>query len=412
MILKSLGKNWEKLLFCYLVLYFVGFAIKIILNYGDFQWDFTTFYYAAKAFLSGANPYDPGVLSSLSSNVTFPWVHPPFLLWFFVPFTFVSYHAAFCIFLLFKCAVCVGLICLWKNGFLKKEADVLFYLFCLAAFNRTILLDLQAGNISLIEQALLWMGFLFYLERRQALFCVFILLAACFKLAPALFLILLLFSKEPRRYLYFFGSAFFALAYIAIQYMTMPRLFAGFLNNFSSIIFSEGGSIAPSTAALIKDSLSSLKNTVFPVACPVVPLMVKWTFFYIFVALAGIFVVFITLKAWGRLRRVDTEDSRKMLLFFVCLTYAVIHPRMKDYSYILLIVPTYFIMKRPRYAKIYPLLFVVAIISSMQLPLIDGIYFVTDQYYSLVIAYGAMGLYLYDIFSCGHDKVLKGNKDG
>ena len=64
-MMTALVKNWKKLLFCYLVLYFAGVVIKIISQYGDFQWDFMTFYYAAKAFLSGLNPYDAGNLSFL-----------------------------------------------------------------------------------------------------------------------------------------------------------------------------------------------------------------------------------------------------------------------------------------------------------------------------------------------------------
>ena len=279
---------------------------------------------------------------------------------------------------------------------------MLFYLFCLAAFNRAIVLDLNAGNISLMEQVLLWTGFLFYLKRRPVLFCVFILLASCFKFTPAFFLVLLLFSQERRSIFIFLGSAFLACGYIVLQYITMPRFFAGFLKNDLND-FGEGGPLCPSTFALIRDSLSSLRDTVFP-ACPAIPSMVKGGILFILVALAGGLVIFIGLKAWGRLRLLNTEDGQRMMLFFVCLIYALVHPRMKDYNYILLIVPTYFIMKRPRYAKIFPLLFVVAVISSVQLPLVDSISFITNQYYSLVIAYGAMGLYLYDIF--------KGSEDG
>ena len=69
----------------------------------------------------------------------------------------------------------------------------------------------------------------------------------------------------------------------------MPRLFAGFLQNDLND-FGEGGPLCPSTFALIRDSLSSLRDTVFPAACPAVPFMVKWGFFFILVALGGFLV--------------------------------------------------------------------------------------------------------------------------
>jgi hypothetical protein len=282
------------------------------------------------------------------------------------------------------------LIYLWRNGFLKKEAEVLFYFFCLVAFSGTILIDLRSGNTNLIEQFFLWVGFLFYLKRRSMLFCIFVLLAASFKLAPAFFLILLLFSEDRKKYLYFFGSVCVVLGYMAVQYIAMPQLFVNFLHNALNVFNEPGGQICPSTSYLIRDLVLPLGSISFPLPWP---LPGKLLFFFVLVALAAAIVVSVSLKALLRLRKLNTEDSRRMLLFFVCLIYALIHPRFKDYYYILLIVPVYFIIRRPRFEKFYPFLFVIAIFSSVCLPFLNEVTFITEQYYSLLIAYGAWGLY-------------------
>jgi hypothetical protein len=59
-------------------------------------------------------------------------------------------------------------------------------------------IDLGVGNISSLEQRLMWLAFFFYLQRRLLLFSIFILMAATFKLVPVLFLFLLLLSNEKK----------------------------------------------------------------------------------------------------------------------------------------------------------------------------------------------------------------------
>lgn len=49
-------------------------------------------------------------------------------------------------------------------------------------------------------------------------------------------------------------------------------------------------------------------------------------------------VVFLSGRACLLLKRslIDPEDNQKIILFLVCLVYALIHPRFKDYAYMLL----------------------------------------------------------------------------
>jgi hypothetical protein len=84
--------------------------------------------------------------------------------------------------------------------------------------------------------------------------------------------------------------------------------------------------------------------------------------------------------------------------------YALIHPRFKDYAYMLLIVPSFYIMKNIRFTKAFPFIFIFAILASphLMLPGIDVLSSVLWQYFPLMIAYTIWGLYLYEIYSRAH----------
>ena len=142
-----------------------------------------------------------------------------------------EYKTAFHIFLIAKSILLVGLIYFWKREFLKQDGGILFYVFCLLAFNSTVFLDMIAGNINLVQQALLWLGFSFYIKGRYKLFCLFTLIAASFKMTPIFFLILMLLPEDKNKYKYFFGAGALFLSYLLIQYLIVPDLFTGFIKN-------------------------------------------------------------------------------------------------------------------------------------------------------------------------------------
>jgi uncharacterized membrane protein len=88
-------------------------------------------------------------------------------------------------------------------------------------------------------------------------------------------------------------------------------------------------------------------------------------------------------------------------VFLICLLYALIHPRMKDYMYLLLIVPSYYVIKNTRYTKLAPFLFILFILSSerLALPIFSSVMSLIWAYYPLMIAYCVWGIFLYEIFN-------------
>jgi hypothetical protein len=88
-------------------------------------------------------------------------------------------------------------------------------------------------------------------------------------------------------------------------------------------------------------------------------------------------------------------------VFLVCLLYALIHPRLKDYMFLLLIVPSYYIIKNTRHTKLAPFLFILFVLSCerLVLPIFSSIMSLVRDYYPLMIAYCVWGIYLYEIFN-------------
>ena len=220
-----------------LLLYFITLVLHISAHDDQYQWDFRTHRKAGEIFASGSDPYDPNVLIN-QKDASFLYTYPPVTLCFYWLFTLTDGETAFQIFLFVKCILLIGLIVFWKSAFLSQEGDSLFYLFSLLAFNCAVFADLIAGNINLIEQILLWAAFFFYLKRRLALFCVFALLAASFKMTPIFFLVLLLLCDHEKKYAYLVGAGSIFLAYLLIQYLILQDMFTGFIRNALTVVLS------------------------------------------------------------------------------------------------------------------------------------------------------------------------------
>ncbi len=395
-----MNKHWVKGFFLgFLSLYFLFIIMNLMDQSIRYQWDFRTYYHAAKIFAAGQNPYDVNVLEK-TSRTGLRWVYPPAVLFFYRPFLAFDYDLAARLFLLLKCGLLIGLIIIWVKEFLKDEADAFFYVFCLLAFNCAIFLDLAAGNISIIEQFLIWLAFYFYLSRRLSLFCIFIVLAATAKMMPIFFLFLLLILDEKKKYVYFSVSVAIFLFYLSAQYIIAPEMFLDFVKG-ASLTLAEGGIIAPSTLALIRDSLSELTartGTAVPrLAAPIL------------FSLAVMVIVLISLGACFVSKSVMSQDWEKRMIFLACLVYAIIHPRFKDYSFILLLAPAYFIMKRSSFSRIFPFWFILAVISNIGTPLpgLSSVRSLFWSYYPLLIAYGTWALYLHEFFTSARRQIRK-----
>lgn len=384
------NKSLEKIFVGLLMLYFIYCVYYLFVYSQVYQWDFRMQYHAAKLFAEGKNPYDLEALKAATGNALW-YAYPPATLWFYRLFTLTEYNTAYNIFLLLKTGMIIGLVLLWRMKFVGRRSGAGFYLFCLLAFNSAIFLDMRAGNINMFEELMLWLGFYFFLECRPLPFCCFILLGASFKMTPLVFLGLLLFMDNKKKNLYFFGSCIAFLCYLLIQYAVVPEMFRSFLTGATNTL-SEEGIYCPSTLLILREAFELLTKA----TGIAVPEAFQLGLYYVVAAA----IILVSRRAYFALESLKTEDKGKIILFLACLVYALIHPRLKDYACVLLIVPSYFIINRTGYSKIYPFLFVLAIFSAenITLPGLQIIYTFMWTYYPLVIAYLMWSLYLYEIF--------------
>ncbi|MEP0823291.1 MAG: DUF2029 domain-containing protein [Ignavibacterium sp.] len=319
--------------------YSLGVLLFLALSPDQFQWDFKTYYYAADAFLQGQNPYSLETLKALSGDqVQFRYVYPPLTLWAFVPFALLPAQSATAVFLVLKAIVAVILIRFWATRFLKEPRWPLFALFCLFGMNAALYTDFSAGNISVFEELVLWAAFWFFLRERYGMFCAFILIAASFKLTPLLFLALLWLSDHPRRHrLIALSTAVFAGS-LVLTALVSPNLFFSFLDNLDQP--AGRGIVNPSSLMFFTsgfERLGALTGMNLPSIIPILAYLA--------------FVVILTVTALRTVRphlAGRDPDTRMIVLFFLIVTSCLILPRFKDYSFILLILPAYFVVFRSR----------------------------------------------------------------
>lgn len=300
------------------------------------QWDFRALYLIAKAHQQGTNPYDPAAVSSaIGISMPLPFVYLPHAIYLFYPFTWVSLPMAGAIYLLLKTAGIALLVILWLRIFRFREHLGLFLVFLPFALGAGVIADLRAGNISIFEQALIWFGFYLFLRGRTAGFCLAILCAASFKLIPILLLGFLLTTGGRRdiAYAICFGGLFGLL--MALNYIVWPELTSSFLQNVRNLN-GERGIHNPSTWAFLQDATSWLQSHAQLSLPKLVPLAVYGGM--------SLFAVVISFKALQRSKVCRVKDAVLWQICLTCLLYAVVVPRFKNYSYILVIAPAFFVL--------------------------------------------------------------------
>ncbi|ADG82270.1 glycosyltransferase family 87 protein [Thermincola potens] len=346
------------------------------------QWDFNTYYYAGKAWSEGFNPYNKDVLSVVSKGAAvFDYVYSPITLPVFSLIALMDFRQAFIFYLVLKIAAWVVLNRIWVNAFLGRDTNFLFYLFGLVAFNCSFLADLLAGNIAVFEQLLLWVAFFCYLQGWLMLFCLFIVVVSLFKITPLFFLVLLLFVPDRRKYLYLVGSlAGFALI-MALSYAVQPWLFQGFLDNMQKLnnLAYERGLVNPAVLPLLKDIVRVWEQKLnIPI-----PGQVSWLLYFFFVST----VLYISRRSIVLLlknEQIGNEQKGLVYIFLACFVFALIVPRFKNYSYIMLILPAYYVLKNIGQSVKVPFLFVITMVPSFSVtPLYSGL---LSEYYVFFVA--------------------------
>lgn len=337
------------------------------------QWDFEAYYYALKVHDAGGNAWDHAEVVKMAGGAVNHLMYPPHTLVFFRLFAFEDIATAKTAFLLTKLACVAALLVLWTTCFVRAGARGWFLAFAALGYNAAISRDLVVGNMSLIEQTLIWFGVFALMRGRLWLFCLLIILSAQFKVLPICLLGLVLLTDSPRKWHYFVGSIAACVLLVAGVYLWDPAAFRTYLSLLSDVGFMEpGGMIHPCARTLIRDIFADVMKT-FGLFEGMKPKVIAYPVYAVYAVVVVLLFV----------RAVRRGMDLRTAVFLGMLTYAVAAPRMKDYSYILVLVPTFELI-RDRLARPGPgRVLVFAVVAFLTLPGLEVLW----RYRSLVLAF-------------------------
>jgi hypothetical protein len=372
-------RNSNKIIFVVICIIFAALLAYLALD-TYYQWDFKVYYYGAALDASGGNPYNHTALKRYSgAEGILPYLYPPVVLYIFRIFTVLPFNVANILWVCLKAACLMLLLYIWCRKFLNKEKCWLVFLFAFFAFGSALFLDFKAGNIAVIIQLLLWSGFYLLLNDKPILFCLMIIAASLFKLTPILFLILLPLIIGRRGFKYLISGF---LGFVLIMMVDYFAEHADFMNWLKVLAMPEerGAAFNPTFLAFSKDIGRILRHTLLG---KIVPSGFPWMIYLAMIAIIA-FIVFRYIP-WQKFR--TAKHGRIEMIYMSCFIYAMIMPRFKTYSLILLIPPALYVIRKYSGKLYFPLMIILVSLSTR--PPLPKLYLVDLfwTYYPLLIIY-------------------------
>jgi hypothetical protein len=173
------------------------FLASFVPRHVAYQGDLKTYLLAGRAVLGGLDPYAPGTLSALAGRRVFPFVYPPLALLPWIAAAQFPAKAVAAVWIWGKIALLGALVFAWSR-WLRGVPVLALALVAVFGWNSSAQWDLTTGNVAIVECALIWGALGCYAAGRRPAFVLLIALAACIKVLPAAFLLLLLAPTERR----------------------------------------------------------------------------------------------------------------------------------------------------------------------------------------------------------------------
>jgi len=355
--------RWHAALDAWAVVILVAAAVQVFVSLGAYQWDVIVYWWGGHEFGAGRSPYT----AIPNQPVYLHYVYPPLTAALFAPFASLNVAAAKLLWISAKAVAFAVTIRLWMRAIVRVNTIIPPIFFFTFAFGSALLVDFTSGNIAVFEQLVLWLAFTALLARRPWVFALLVVGVAQFKLTPIFFLgALLVVDERPLWKPFAGGTALFA-ASLGANMLFAPALSREFLKSVSSL--GERGWGDPSTLGVLQDLVDQLNGLKLPV-----PMAVAYVGYLVVVI--GIF--FYTVRWWRRSRAEGTADTITILLATLAL-YALVMPRMKDYSYVALLPVAWYALSRSTLQTV-PLVIVAALIPrplpqlKLWLPMITQAY--------------------------------------
>ena len=313
-----------------LVLVYFYHTLGVIWNHPrDLQWDFKIYYYAGKAYDQGLDPYvRDNLVQASGKKFWLHFVYPPLTLAFLKFLPKVDFETGCKIWLILKVLSLAALVFVWKRFFLRNTSLLLMIPITLFAFDAAVFTDFKAGNISVFEQLFVWSALVALLKNRKMPFVLLILACSMFKISLATFMFLLIALESPQKWRWLAAGLSCVAVIAAANYFLMPQLFHSFMSNLQ-FLGERAENLNFSMLAFWEDFFTSIGF--------IKRLEIDMYLAYIGYALTSIAVAFISIQSYIRFRNRGDKNNIVFTILFFCCTYALIMPRLKNYSYILLI---------------------------------------------------------------------------
>jgi hypothetical protein len=308
-----------------------GLIVLVAVRWHAYQWDFNMFVGAARDFAAGESPYRGAGLS---------FFHPPVTLYFYWLFTLLPAVAAYLVWYALKLAALGRLLTIWHRDFVSLPIHFTTVFFLLLAYDGALYADLVSGNVSIFEELVLWYGLASLLRGRYFVFGLCVALAAQVKLTPIFFAGLFLVVGERPKWGAFLATLAGFAALFGMNQLLEPELFQKFWA--ASAQLDERGSQNASLLALVRDvsdrflgveaTAASRLDEILYVAGALAVLGISWLFV-------------------ARYRRATSVLDLRLLICLACFVFALVSPRFKVYTCILLLAPTWYMIRSLRWGR-------------------------------------------------------------
>jgi hypothetical protein len=314
------------------------------------QYDFRVYYAAARTLTTHANPYAPWH-SDPGWPAGFPFLYPPVTLYAFYPFTALPIQVAVAAWLGLKLLAVALLLAIWHRHFEPLNGSWLLTLFLTLAFNAALLRDLTTGNAAIFEQLGIWFALSLLVRDRPYAAGLALAAAAQLKLMPIALAGLLLFVGRRSGYRPLLASVGCFVGLFSLNFLLAPDLTHQYLEALinGTPHPPERAMFNPSSLALIGDITDAAAKAGLPTTSSLTYL--GYAAFLIVVALA----------AWrtaGKNVTALKAAEPRVVAYLGCVLFVLTMPRVKDYTYVILLMPALFVVRQIMLGRLGPGLFV------------------------------------------------------
>ena len=310
-------------------------AVAFLVDTVKTQWDLKIYMECSRTLASGADPY---ATQPVFNGDHFQCLYPPMIMDLYRPFNFITARLGEGVgerfWAILKVLSMVLILLLWRDYILKPGNNLRRVLFAAVAYGSPFWSDFRAGNAGSFEHLILWGALAAFIAERDYLFAALVAAAAQPKLLPLAFLPLVLVKPRPNVKAFVFGGAL-AAGVFGLNELLHPGLLREFFAQLGDPRQPWHYERGPNNCAFV-----GLVQHVLETAWHDRALAMAWAM-RVNAVWTAIIASATAWSFWTIWRGVGMErEKRRRLVMLYAVSYAMVAPRLKDYSFLLLIPPT------------------------------------------------------------------------